>query len=206
MSKEFKIVIATTLVCIVAVIARAALLSQDKKTITKDQLIEKDTQIAGQTDSKIYLVEFSDFECPACALFQPVFAEIKAKHSDKMQIAFRHFPLAQHSNALYAAYASEAAAKQGKFWEMHDYLFKQQTNLSSQIIDNGAEFIGLNIEQYKKDVVSQEVKDKVARDIETADSLGVNSTPTFYLNGEKLYLRTTEDLLTAVNKVINEEK
>ena len=115
--------------------------------------------------------------------------EMFAEYKDQISFTYRHFPLPQHKNALPAAYASEAAGKQGKFWEMADMLFKNQDewseSVTAQIIFEGyAKKIGLNIDQYKADVKSDAVKAKVERDLKSAKLSRVDHTPTFFINGK----------------------
>ena len=148
-------------------------------------------QTRGPKDSKVVLVEYSDFECPACAAFYPQVEELNKELGGKLLFAYRHFPLPQHKNAELAAYAAEAAGKQGKFWEMHSMLFENQSEWSEsknaeEIINKYAESVGLNMEKFKNDIDSSEIKDKVASDKRSALRARVNSTPTFFLNGEKM--------------------
>jgi len=154
----------------------------------------------GNKNAKTVLVEYSDYECPACALFYPEVNKIISENSDKIQFVYRNFPLQQHLNATIAAYSAEAAGKQGKFWEMHDKLFTNQNSWAPlTIADARNVFIGyatdlkLNTDQFKKDMDSQAVKDKVANDYQTGVKSGVNATPTFYLDGKKMAPPTSLD-------------
>lgn len=147
----------------------------------------------GNKNAKTTLVEYSDYECPACALFYPVVKQIVDQNPDKLVFVYRNFPLPQHQNALSAAYAAEAAGKQGKFWEMHDLLFTNQNTWASQSSTTArdtfigyATQLGLNIDQFQKDMDSQAVKDKVETDYQSGVKSGVGATPTFYLNGSKM--------------------
>src|SRR3989344_9671208 len=101
-------------------------------SVSKETLVPADAHKKGNPDAAVYLVEFSDFQCPACAAFAPTVQEIIEKHKDKLLVSYRHFPLDQHPYAVEAAIAAEAAAQQGKFWGMADLLFTNQTRLSDE--------------------------------------------------------------------------
>ncbi|MEK7568852.1 MAG: thioredoxin domain-containing protein [Patescibacteria group bacterium] len=143
----------------------------------------------GSATPKMTLVEYSDFQCPACGNVYPMLEEMFAEYKDRISFTYRHFPLPQHKNALPAAYASEAAGNQGRFWEMAELLFKNQSDWSesvtAQIIFEGyAEKLGLDIAQYKKDVKSDAVKAKVERDHKSGQLSNIDHTPTFFINGK----------------------
>lgn len=145
----------------------------------------------GAAAPKATLVEYSDFQCPACGMFYPLVEKVFADHKDTLAFTYRHFPLPQHKNALAAAYASEAADKQGKFWEMHKMIFESQRDWSDsdtavQTFEKYAADLKLDIAQYKADRDSKATKDRVEHDSATGTASGVNSTPSFYLNGKKL--------------------
>ena len=149
--------------------------------------------IQGDKDSKVVLVEYSDFQCPACKIFYLFLKQISAKYGTKMELVYRNFPLSYHANAALAAQAAGAAGKQGKFWEMHDVIFEGQDIWVRQNGANAektfvsyAQSLKLNIEQFKKDLNSQEVKTKIEQDYQGGIKSGVNATPTFFLNGKKL--------------------
>ena len=137
------------------------------------------------------LVEYSDFQCPACATYFPVLNQLAAEYASSTRIVYRHFPLEQHKNARLAAYAAEAAATQGKFFEMHDMLFAEQTKWSeladpAPVFTSYAQTLGLNMEQFAADGASQALKDRVERDVASGKVYAVNATPTFYVNGRKI--------------------
>ena len=146
----------------------------------------------GGEGAKVTLVEYSDFQCPACGAYYPMLKKLREEFGDKIAFAYRHFPLYQiHANAGVAARAAEAAGKQGKFWEMHDVIFETQEFWSfehdaKEIFIRYAGSLGLNEEQFKKDIDSDEVKAEVQSDLESGIRSRVNSTPTFFLNGEKI--------------------
>ncbi|HAT68757.1 MAG TPA: hypothetical protein DCS20_04035 [Candidatus Yonathbacteria bacterium] len=149
------------------------------------------TKGATEATKKAELVEYSDFQCPACGMYYPIIEKIVADNKDTLAFTYRHFPLGQHKNALPAAYAAEAAGLQGKFWEMHEMIFKSQSEWSEidtaeATFEGFATELGLDIARFKTDRDAQTTKDAVAHDKETGLRSGVNSTPSFYLNGKKM--------------------
>lgn len=141
---------------------------------------------------EVILVEYSDFECPACALYEPSLKQLLSDLPDKVTLVYRHFPLRNiHPNAQLAAQASEAAQLQGKFWEMHDILFATQKDWEKDA-NAGEKFasyalqLGLDVEKFNADINSDIVKEKVNSDFEGGVRAGINSTPTFFLNGKKM--------------------
>lgn len=148
--------------------------------------------VKGNASSSVIIIEYSDFQCPACRSYYPIVREITTEYADKIAFVYRHFPLINiHPNAEFAARAAEAAHKQGKFWEMHDLLFEKQNEWArvaniSPVFESYATLLGLSIEQFKVDFVSDEVKDLVRAERVHAVKAGLNSTPTFFINGEKI--------------------
>lgn len=148
---------------------------------------------AGAGETGVTLVEYGDFQCPGCAQYFPVMQQIKEHYGDQITFQFRHFPLeSRHQNARAAARAAEAAAKQGKFWEMHDQLFMYQaqwetTNDPISTFESYASNIGIeNMEQFKSDYRSAETNRSISADLKAGRDLGVSATPTFFLDGQKL--------------------
>ncbi len=143
---------------------------------------------------KAVLVEFADFECPACGYYYPFVKQLRSDYGDKLTIVYKYFPLRQiHPNAQIAAQAGEAARLQNKFNEMEDQLFTNQDQWASLSNDAAkqkfvsyAQSLGMNKDQFLKDMDSTVASDAVEKDYQQGAGLGVNSTPTFYLNGIKL--------------------
>lgn len=144
----------------------------------------------GNPEALVTLIEYSDFQCPACGAYHPVVAQLLVDFENDMRLVYRHYPLTQiHANALSAAFAAEAAGRQGKFWEMHDILFEQQEVWSSSatakdIFVQQARDLDLDIERYINDTNDKELFDKVQNMFNEGARLGINSTPTFFLNGK----------------------
>ncbi|MDO8498907.1 MAG: DsbA family protein [bacterium] len=143
------------------------------------------------TDSaKVTVVEFSDLECPACATAQPIVKRILEDERGKINFIYRHFPLPQHTKALDAIKAAEAAGEQGKFWEMHDKLFATQeawtdNNDFKNLFVSYAQELGLDTTKFKTDMESTKYDAKINEDKNDGFTLGVNSTPTFFINDQK---------------------
>lgn len=148
--------------------------------------------VRGNENAQVVVVEFSDFQCPACAAYEPVVDRMMEELGDQVAVVYRHYPLTSiHKNAQLAAQASEAAGRQGKFWEMHDKLFLQQTVWAevtdpTEIFVEYAAEVGVNTEQFLADLNSDQVKELVAEDVTSGNRLGIQGTPTFYVNGKKM--------------------
>jgi protein-disulfide isomerase len=156
-----------------------------------------DTDLSiGPASASVTLVEYADFQCPACAAFYPVVKQLLQEPdlTGKIRYVFRHFPLKNiHKNAELASRAAQAASIQGKFWEMHDKLFDEQRSwqgLSTQGARDAfmeyARVLEINTEWFAGDLDSAEVAEKVEGDLEGGLRSGVNSTPTFFLNGTRM--------------------
>lgn len=145
----------------------------------------------GNKDSKVILIEYGDFQCPACGFYFPIVKKLTEDYQDKLVFVSRNFPLQQHANARPAAYAAEAAGKQGKYWEMYDLIFGNQPQWSDalnakEIFINYAKSLNLNLEQFTNEVDSSAVKNRVDNDYQSGIRAGVNATPTFFLNGKQI--------------------
>src|SRR5262249_12302234 len=148
----------------------------------------------GPADAAVTLEEFGDFQCPPCGQLSEPINQLQKQHN--LRVIYRNFPLANHQWAKDAACAAEAAGKQGKFWPMHDLLFREQAVWSQStdaraLFDAYAGMLQLDLDQFKKDMDSQEVQEKIALDQRRGAAIGVKTTPTIFLNNEAL---TTEEL------------
>jgi protein-disulfide isomerase len=140
----------------------------------------------GSDGAKVTIVEFSDFQCPFCARVAPTLERIEQEFGDDVRIVFKHLPLRMHSKAPAAHAAAEAAHRQGKFWEMHDRIFENQGEMSPEKYEEYAREMGLDLERFKTDVASTEVKKKIDDDTAEASRVGVTGTPGFFINGRFL--------------------
>jgi protein-disulfide isomerase len=152
----------------------------------------------GAANAPVVMEEFADLACPQCARVTPILHEVRSSYGDKVKLIFRQFPLEipAHKNAYDASRAAEAAGMQGKFWEMENILFKNQTLWQPvadprPLFEEYAKQIGLNVEQLKTDMVGMPATMRVDADKKRGKALGVMSTPTVYLNGKALTLEET---------------
>lgn len=139
----------------------------------------------GPDDSPVQLVEYGDFECPYCAAAHPLVQRLLQKFPE-MLFVYRHFPLSEiHPLALPAAYAAEAADRQGKFWEMHDMLFENHDRLSEDAFFAFAETLDLDMAAFEEDINDPSVAERVQEQFIGGVRSGVNGTPTFFINGQR---------------------
>jgi len=151
----------------------------------KPEVTEQDHQ-HGPKDAQITIVEYGDYECPHCNKAHPVLKRIQREFKTQVRFVFRHFPLSQsHPMALPAAVAVEAAALQDKFWEMHNTIFENHRLLNTEGLFTMAASAGLDVEQFKNDIQSDELLERVESDFESGVRSGVNGTPSFFVNGTK---------------------
>ena len=179
------------------------LFSRPAPILPREVLLPEDVVTRGAPDAKTYLVEFSDFQCPSCRLFKDEVDRLTAKYKDKLFYGYRHFPLSQHPFAYKAALAAESANDWGKFWEIADYFFSHQDNLSDQMIEEAGQKLGLDGEKFKESLKSEKYKNKIERDIADGRKFGIDATPTFFLNGRRLTLFSVADLEKTVEKELN---
>lgn len=147
--------------------------------------------LPASSTATVTLVEFGDYQCPACGAYHPLVKRLLTDFSGKINFVFRDFPLSQHANASITSNAVEAAGLQGKYWQMHDKIYENQSEWSNStdamtILIGYAKNLGLNVEQFGKDIDSPAVKDKVQKGISDGNLAGINATPTFFVNGLKL--------------------
>ncbi|WP_104055618.1 MULTISPECIES: thioredoxin domain-containing protein [unclassified Arthrobacter] len=161
-----------------------------------DQLVPADARaITNPADPQATLVLFTDYQCPYCAMMDPLIQQAKADYGDDVRIVVRNYPLPKHKNAEPSARAVEAAAEQGKLEEMAAKVFEHQEDWKNEsnveeIFTGYAEELGLDIEQFQSDYSSDAIKERVARDLQDAQDLEVPGTPTLYLDGTAVQLET----------------
>jgi protein-disulfide isomerase len=158
--------------------------------------VNSNDHLQGDINSPIELVEYGDYQCPHCGRAYPIIKNIQKKLGDNLKFIFRNFPLAEsHPNAVNAAVASEAAALQHKFWEMHDHLFEHQNRLDDESLVRYATQLHLDVKQFEADFEKPELIQKVDADFESGVRSGVNGTPSFFINGEKYNDSWEEEIL-----------
>lgn len=179
---------------------------ENEVTNSRIEGVSETDHVLGDPESQIIVTEFSDFQCPACAGYEPVLKQILGQN-DNVALVYKHFPLRSiHKHAQIAAQATEAAAIQGKFREMHDKLFETQEDWSrardprSRFVEY-AEELELDKEKFEADMNSDVTKTIVDNAYNQAISLGVNATPTIFLNGNKI---DTPRSVNAFQEIINE--
>jgi protein-disulfide isomerase len=142
--------------------------------------------LTGVPESKITLIEFSDYECPYCGEAHKTLKQLLTKHQGEIKLVFKHYPLTSiHDNALSAAKAAWAAQQQGKFWEYHDALFTQQDKLGEDLYLEAAKKLNLDLEQFDRDRNSDAANTAIQNDMRQAQRLGISGTPVFLLEGDK---------------------
>jgi protein-disulfide isomerase len=142
--------------------------------------------IQGPADAPVTLVQYGDYECPYCGAAYPIIKEVQARMGERLRFVFRNFPIAtSHPHAEQAAEAAEAAASQGRFWEMHDLLYENQRRLRDQDLRGYAEQLGLDVELFDKELAEHVHAERVHEDFMSGVRSGVNGTPTFYINGAR---------------------
>lgn len=173
-------------------------------------IVNPTDQVFGNQNSKVTLIEYGDFQCPACAQYEPIVQKVRQDYADKIVFVYRHFPLSQHKNAKITAYASEAAGKQDKFWEMHDMLYAGQNewaNLSNdkakEVLTGYAGSIGLDLNSFADQMDSSEIKNKVDADSQSGLKAGVNATPTFILNGKRIQPRGYDEFKQLIEQELS---
>jgi protein-disulfide isomerase len=145
-----------------------------------------DDHVQGPSSAPVTLVEYGDYECPYCGAAYPIVKELQRRLGDQLRFIFRNFPLTNaHPHAEHAAEAAEAAAGQGKFWEMHDALYENQDALADQELTSLAEGVGLDVGLFEDDMVARKFAPRVRADFMSGVRSGVNGTPSFFINGER---------------------
>lgn len=160
-----------------------------------------------KVSSPVVLEEYGDYQCPPCGQLYPELKQLEEEYGNQIQIVFRHFPLPKiHKNALMAAHAAEAARNQNKFWEMHDRLYRNQKEWSElqdpkPIFIEYARQIGLNIDQFTRDLGSNLIDQRISADAQRGASVGVNGTPTVFLDSHMVNYQSTnlEGLRRGIN-------
>ncbi len=204
-----KIVILISVVTLAIIIGGVFLFTKTPSQSTPQKvdnrlLIESDSQKIGSPSAQVTLVEFGDYQCPACGDYHPMVKQLLSDFNGKINFIFRNFPLSQHPNAKISSYAAEAAGLQGKFEEMHNKIYETQNDWANSsdaksIFIGYAKDLGLDVDKFTKDLDSDTIKQKIDRDTNDGLTLKINETPTFYLDGIKQVLTGRyDDLKKAV--------
>ncbi len=179
---------AVVLAVIIAVVLILKLFGNASSTnsVSGDHITSTDDPYAGAVDAQVVVVEFADFQCPFCFQAFPVVSEIKSHYGDRIKFIYRDFPISDvHPDAEPAAEAGECAHEQGKFWEMHDKLFINQSDLSTTALKRYAMEIGLNQNRFDRCLDSNSYAAEIQEDFNDGLLSGVDGTPTFFINGRE---------------------
>ncbi|MCE7936281.1 DsbA family protein [Candidatus Saccharibacteria bacterium CPR2] len=200
MGKNFWIILTVCVLLLVGIFVVASKQEDEKKSdnpsytefINEPLVVRENDHKRGASQPKVTLIEFADFQCPACGSFYPILKQLESDFPQDLQMVFRHFPLTNiHPNAMSAHRAAEAAAKQGKFFEMHDLLYENQQQWSESsstqlVFEAFAKQLGLNEEQFKQDLSNEDAFNFISAQSDGGRKLGLSGTPSFYINGERI--------------------
>lgn len=205
------IILITSILCIAffgVLVYSAKQKKQERIAQGATQVQIKDTGwVRGNPDAGVIITEFSDLQCPACAIHEGNVQKILAEFEGKVALRYKHFPLTGHKYAVIAARAAEAAGKQEKFWEMHDLLFVKQQELSDssdpkEKLTAYAKQLELDVDAFTKDLDSKELETIINQQRDEGINIGVNSTPTFFINGK---LMNTPDTYESFKAAVETE-
>ena len=178
-------------------------------TMNADILVRPNSHMTGTVGAKVTMVEFGDYQCPACAVYNPVLKQIidAYKTNPNFNFVYRNFPLPQHANALISAEAAEAAGEQGKFWEMHDLLFAQQNDWAeasdplSLFVGYGQQ-LGLDTTKLKDEITANKFSDFIQADLSDGGSIPLDHTPTVFINGVEQTNLDFQSLKTKIDALL----
>jgi protein-disulfide isomerase len=154
--------------------------------------------VLGPADARVTLVEYGDFECPYCAAAHGIVQAARKAFGGNLRVVFRHFPLrASHPRALPAAKAAEAAGEQGRFWDMHDRLYRHQTELGDEALLRHARELGLDLDRFRASLDAPAHEDRIRDDLASAAASGARGTPTLFINGARYRGRLERDEIMA---------
>ncbi len=140
----------------------------------------------GREDAPVTLIEYGDYECPYCGEAERALQLVRERAGSNLRFVFRNFPLVEsHPHAMQAAEAAESAGQQGKFWEMHDMLYRNQRKLRQEDLSRYAETIGLDVDRFDRDLTSHSIRPRIQQDVESGEASGVEGTPWFFINGRQ---------------------
>lgn len=174
---------------------------------TNNEGVSFTPHIKGNAEAAVKLVEFSDFQCPACQSFQPILTQVLEEFGDGIAFEYKHFPLPIHALAEPAARAAEAAGQQDAFFAYHDKLFENQKTWSTSpnptaLFIGYAQELGLDVDTFRRHYNASVVRDKVKAEGSEARELGFTGTPTFLLNGQRMQITTFEDFYNQIKAAV----
>jgi protein-disulfide isomerase len=196
---------------IVTTLNRPAPLALTEQPPTGELVTAETHRLTDPAEPEVTVVEFLDFECPACGTWHPVVSDLVARYGDRVEFAYRHLPLPVHGNAIAAALALEGAAAQGEATAMYDLLYDTQAEWGGRAADSQAgtfrgyaEQLGLDLDAYDAVVADPATLDRVSADAADAEALGISSTPTFVIDGEVVTLSSYDELESRIAAALGE--
>ena len=206
------IMAAAVALCVLAASLLSQTLLPNRLTISGDQAASasrssESVHIRGDSRASVTLEEFGDFECPMCKHFDAFLDEVIKDYHPRVRLIFRNYPLKMHHYSRDAAQAAEAAGLQGRYWEMHDVLFREQpvwssSNNARTLFISYAEILGLDLDQFQKDMQSEKVRQRIEYDEARARSLGVKMAPSLFVDKHEMGLSDRDE--DGVRRVIDE--
>ena len=207
MRSEFKFIIAVVIATLALIAGGMFLLNkqeqgqdQVKGAVDQNILFANTNHTLGNPNAAVRIVEFADFQCPACKAAHPIIKQVIKENADKVFFVYRHYPLPSHKNGKIASQAAEAAGVQGKFWEMHNLLYEKQpewseVNNPKEVFQDYAQDLGLDTQKFKDDM--DNAIRVVNQDYADGNKLDVAATPTFFINNQKYQGVVTQEQLNA---------
>lgn len=204
MSTDAKIIAGVALSTVIIVVVAAFTVGKNSskpipavehRTLNAEEskvLLRSDSHVIKASNSKVTVVEFGDFQCPACGIAYTILKKVEKDYNGRVNFAFRNFPISAHKNGYISSLAAEAAGGQGKYWQMFDKLYENQDKWSEEkdpikFFEKYAGEIGINIEKFNSDIKSKKYDAKIKEDMNDGLKIGINSTPSFFINN-KLYI------------------
>lgn len=170
--------------------------------------VNSNDHILGNPQAVVTLLEYGDYQCPSCGMAYPIIKRLMKQFYGELRFVFRNFPLREaHQFAMMAALAAEAAALQNKFWEMHDIIYENQDDLDGNSLLHYAEVLNLDLQRFTNDLQNRNLLIKIEKDFESGVRSGVNSTPTFFINGDRVnnYYDNYESLEYIIKSLIGSQ-
>lgn len=178
--------------------------------VNENLLVKENSHMTGALGAKVTVVEFGDYQCPACAVYNPIFKQVidAYKSNPNFNFAYRNFPLPQHQNSWISAEAAEAASAQGKYWEMHNLLFDKQNDWA-EIADPLPMFsayagqLGIDVNKFKTDVSDKKFADFIQSDLNDGNAVPIDHTPTVFINGVEQTDLSFEAMKAKIDSLLN---
>ncbi len=161
--------------------------------------------VKGPETAPVTIVVFDDYQCPYCARLNPTLDQVMKKHSKDVKLVIKHFPLRMHKFAKKAARAALAANEQGKFWEYHDMVFENHKGLNDDKFLEFSKALNLNEEKFKSDMDSKKIRDRIEKDMADGKKAGVRGTPTVFINGKRLKVRSLQGFEKMIKKELEKK-